>query len=191
MQIVNLGSPDTYYLIDRERKLCFLHHKTTLTPVDCARLPEARDLVAPTPTPTRPRYDSYAPPPAPAPVPAPAPAPAAAPAPAPAAAPGTPLAPAPTPQPLPAPEPAPALTPTPPPSTAGAPTPEELTRFEVAYFDIFCDRRDGADTAPRLRIEGQGLTVDRYGEIEAWWASDQKAWWTLTNKARRACGDSQ
>jgi len=187
MQIVDLGERDTYYLIDRTRRLCFLHHQSTVTEVDCGKIPEARDLAA---SPSGPRAT-----------------------PPPATTPergvtrryvheddegdehhsdhghddwndgeddwdqGQGGHPEPS-QPAPAPVDRGDVRP---------PTPDELTRFEVAYTEIFCDRRDGADVPPRSRIEGQRLSVERYGEIEEWWAGDQAAWWALVNKARRGC----
>ncbi len=160
VQIVKLSGPNTYYLIDRDRKLCFLHHDKTMTQVDCALIPEAKDLA------------SAAPAPAVAPTP---PAPAGPPTPA-----------------IPAAPPAPAdgdsdVSR----SNSGAPSTTEKARFQAAYIDIFCDRRSGANASPDTRIDEHGLTAQRYGEIEAWWAEDADAWWRLTNDARRTCAGSR
>lgn len=166
LQTIPLGDPKTYYLIDRNRGLCFLFHNDSMTEIDCAKIPEARDLVpAAAPAPAAPT------PPAPAP---PAPAP-----PAVRRGPGVPTPSTRNDGPPPA-RVAPVV-------PSGSPTPDELVRFEAAYIDIFCDRRGGATTPPKMRIEQQGLSVERYGDIEEWWASDQTAWWSLVNKARSAC----
>lgn len=100
-----------------------------------------------------------------------------------------------------APAPAPASTPTPsrvepaapPPAPAPAkvepatPTPDETTRFEAAFTDIFCDRKSRDETPPEARIRARGLSVERYEAIEGWWAGDENAWFALTSKAARSC----
>jgi len=140
---------DTYYLLDPVRKLCFLRHKDTMTSLDCARIPEARDFadepVAPVPLPAAPAEPKL-------------------------------------------PEPARvSRTPEPAPAKSGAPTADETARFEGAFVDIFCDRKGGDDVSPDQRITDRGLSVERYTALEGWWANDEKAWWTLTDKARKAC----
>jgi len=108
----------------------------------------------------------------------------------------SPSEPAPAPARLPEPEPAPARAPSrvivppapePAPSKGNGPTPDEIARFEGAFVDIFCDRKGGEDVAPEDRIQDRGLAVARYEELESWWAADEKAWWNLTDKARKAC----
>lgn len=108
----------------------------------------------------------------------------------------TPIEPARTPERIPAPEPvrqpsriapSPEPEPTPEPSRSGGPSPDEIARFEGAFVDIFCDRKGGEDVAPEDRIRDRGLSVERYEALESWWAADEKAWWNLTDKARKAC----
>lgn len=90
--------------------------------------------------------------------------------------------------------PAPAA-PTPPPGPSrvepapapATPTPDETTRFEAAFTDIFCDRKARDETAPEARIRARGLSVERYEAIEGWWAGDENAWFALTSKAARSC----
>lgn len=151
---------DTYYLLDASRRLCFLRHKDTMTLVDCTKIPEAQDFAR-----------------APAPEPAPAPrAPAPRepdPVPAPPARVSRPTEPV---EPEPSPEP-----------TEDGPSNDETARFEGAFIDIFCDRKSGEEVAPEQRIKDRGLAVDRYEQLETWYAGDEKAWWALTDKARKAC----
>ena len=71
--------------------------------------------------------------------------------------------------------------------TPATPTPDETTRFEAAFTDIFCDRKARSETPPEARIRGRGLSVERYEAIEGWWASDENAWFALTSKAARSC----
>ncbi|MFT7581712.1 MAG: hypothetical protein ACI9MR_003390 [Myxococcota bacterium] len=191
IMVIQLSGADAYYLLDRRRGLCFMHHRDTTTGVDCNRIPEAKGFIDGTPDPEatpgessveyeRSRYqgddgvvrrtapESDTPPVKPGP--------------------GSSV----TVTPLPAPDPRRSAQPTPAPAPKEAPeitvpSPQELTRFETAYFAIFCDRRTGGEVAPKTRIEAEGLSIERYTEIEGWWASDQEAWWQLTNKARRAC----
>lgn len=44
MKTIRLDA-DTYYLIDPVRKLCFLRHKESMTALDCAKIPEASELL--------------------------------------------------------------------------------------------------------------------------------------------------
>ena len=175
LQVVPLDRADSYYLIDRERGLCFFIHKESSAKFDCALIPEARDVVAPA---------------LPA-DPGPAPAPAAKPAPAAPADAGAAVvrrryvepAPADKASPPPAARPeAPA-----PPEAEGAPSADELSRFEDAYVEIACDRRKGSFTPPRDRISAAGLTPQRYSDIEEWLTSDERSWRLLANRAYREC----
>lgn len=68
-----------------------------------------------------------------------------------------------------------------------SPPAEELTRFEAAFTAIYCDRKSGVDTLPETRMREHGLTTARYEAIEAWWAGDENAWYTLTTRAAKAC----
>lgn len=167
VKIVRLDA-DSYYLIDPVRRLCFLRHKESMTAIDCAKIPEAGTERA---VPAAPREP--APPPAPEPSRLPEP------------------------DRMPEPSPAPANTPAPPdpldePAREGgprpsSPSPDELTRFEAAFIDIYCDRKNRDDTLPEARIREHGLTTVRYEAIEAWWAGDENAWYALTTKASKAC----
>lgn len=172
IKIVRLDA-DSYYLIDPVRRLCFLRHKESMTAVDCAKIPEAG-------TPDRAQPAT----PSPAPVRAPEPSRMPEPSPAPATAPTAP--PPPTPE-----APAPLDEPAPPGQDGGprapSPSPDELTRFEGAFIAIYCDRKNRDATLPEARIREQGLTTVRYEAIEAWWAGDENAWYTLTTKASKAC----
>ncbi|PKN57940.1 MAG: hypothetical protein CVU56_08545 [Deltaproteobacteria bacterium HGW-Deltaproteobacteria-14] len=159
LQVVPLDRADSYYLIDRERGLCFFIHKETSAKVDCAIIPEGRDVAQPTPAATpapksdegvRRRYVE--------------------PEPAPAAPPRRVTAPAPTPAPDP-----------------NGPTADELNRFESAYVEIACDRRQGSFTPPHARIDEAGLSQERYNAIEGWLTSDERAWRLLVNRAYREC----
>jgi hypothetical protein len=70
---------------------------------------------------------------------------------------------------------------------SGDPSPEELVKFEAAFADIYCDRKAQSEAPPEGRIAARGLSVPRYEAIETWWASDEKAWWTLTQRASANC----
>jgi len=167
LQVVPLDRADSYYLIDRERGLCFFIHKESSAKVDCSSIPEGRDVASPAPTPpaapavappvrddqgVRRRYLEPAPPAAPVPP----------------ARSSTTAAPAPA-------------------ADPDGPTGDELNRFEGAYTDIACDRRQGSFTPPRQRIEASGLTLERYTAIEGWLTSDERAWRLLVTRAYREC----
>lgn len=161
LQVVPLDRADTYYLIDRERGLCFFIHKETSAKVDCAIIPEGRDVAQPAPAVTpapksdegvRRRYVE--------------------PEPAPTAPPRRVTAPAPAPAPA---------------SDPNGPTADELNRFESAYVEIACDRRQGSFTPPHARIDEAGLSQERYNAIEGWLTADERAWRLLVNRAYREC----
>jgi len=68
-----------------------------------------------------------------------------------------------------------------------SPSPGELLRFESAFIAIYCDRKHRDDTPPETRITEHGLATVRYEAIEAWWAADANAWYTLTTRASKDC----
>lgn len=166
MQTIRLDD-DSYYLVDAARGVCFFRHKDVMAPVDCSKIPESGGEDAPAPerarAPTQPPRLSRPPAQPPALPPEPELEPEA--------------------------EPEPPTQPTTRPAQAPKlqASPDEMLRFERAYDAIFCDRKRGDTTAPDQRIRAQGLTTARYEAIEGWWADDENAWWTLTERARRAC----
>ena len=177
LQVVPLDRSDSYYLIDRDRGLCFFIHKETSAKIDCAIIPEGRDVVSPpTAVPAPPAV-------APAPPPPVVPPPAADPAqgvrrryvePAPAPAETSPVRRDAASAPRPA-------------SEDGAPTADELNRFEEAYIEISCDRRQGSFTSPHARIQAAGLSPERYTAVEGWLTSDERSWRLLVSRAYREC----
>lgn len=168
VEVVELGRADTYYLIDRERRMCFFIHKETSARVDCASIPEGRDV--------QPREGDEPPP---AIIPAPS-APSAPPAPPSEGVTRRYVEPTP-----PAPKPA---APQPQPASDDSPTADELARFEAAFGQIACDRRQESLVPPRTRVEAQGLTLARYSAIEAWATADERGWRMLVSRAYRECG---
>ncbi len=167
MQTIRLDD-DSYYLVDAARGVCFFRHKDVMAPVDCGKIPESGGEDAPAPerttrAPTQPPRLSR--PPIQPPALPPEPEPAAEPEPEPPTQPST----------------------RPPQAPKLQASPDEMLRFERAYDAIFCDRKRGDTTPPDQRIRAQGLTTARYEAIEGWWADDENAWWTLTERARRSC----
>jgi|GEM_PF-1673193 len=164
IKIVRLDA-DSYYLIDSLRKLCFLRHKESMTALDCAKIPEAGEVtrVPASPTPAR------------SPEPDRMPEPTRQPEQDRMPEPGRKTAP----------EPEPAKREEGPRTTS--PTPDEMVRFEGAFIDIYCDRKLRDETAPESRIRERGLSTVRYESIEAWWAADENAWYTLTTRASKSC----
>ncbi len=193
IRIVHTHRADAYYVIDPNRRLCFFHQGKAMSPVDCALLPEAQDLVrrpaaegpaeeprtasssrryeeASEDEPVEPEYaddDPVEPEPEPEPEPV-----------------GEvePETPAPPPAPVPIDKPKPAdLGPT--------PTDDERRRFTLAYIAVTCDGRKGGTVEPAKHIAEANLTLARYSQIEGWFASQDKAWRSLTLAARAACPD--
>ena len=67
------------------------------------------------------------------------------------------------------------------------PTPTELSRFREAYKAVYCARRQGAVTSPARIIAQFGITVSRYGQLEAWLSRNRAAWEALSRETRAAC----
>lgn len=144
---------NVYYIVDRERRLCFFHNGGAMATVDCASIPEARDLLGEEPAGEEP-------------------APAAPPEEAPAA------------QPLDSDDPPEAT------GLGATPSADEKRRFTLAYISIYCANASGDTTSPEEVIRTNGLTADRYSQIEGWMAGDKRVWRALTNAARNACPSS-
>ena len=163
-QIVRIKTdqPGTYYLIDVKRRLCFFQTKGAVATIDCAQIPEAKNLIGET-TSSAPAatmhpqphdgHDTASRPPDPA-----------------------------DDRSTEAPQPRAKS-----PDMGEAPSVDEKRRFTLAYIAIFCARASGDTTAPTQHIEREGLTVQRYSQIEGWMASDPRVWRALSSAARNAC----
>jgi hypothetical protein len=183
MFLVETDRPGAFYLVDPATRRCWFQEGGHSRGVDCARVPEAAQLLgeqraaletrAPAAEPTR--------------------RPLTARAPEPVVAPG---APAPRPEVverLPA---APRHVPAVKPDSAAprrdldlgpVPSAQEKRAFTLAYIAVYCDRREGGQADPASLIAAQGLSLQRYGEIEGWQASDPVAWRNLQAAAASAC----
>ena len=145
---VQTGRRGSYYIVDRERHLCFFRSKGAMAAVDCSQIPEAAELLGVHEEGTQ-QHE------------------------APAES-----------------EPAPASddqseqadT-----DLGERPSADEKRRFTMAYISLYCAQDAGHDDALEQHVTQQGLTLDRYSQIEGWLASDAKGWRTLTSAARNAC----
>lgn len=163
IRIVQTGEKGVYYIIDTERRLCFFRSGNAVAPVDCGALPEARELLG----------DEVA-------------EPERAPAEEPAE--DAPIRDESIVDSLPEADPDERdVKKLPPPDLGKAPSADEKRRFTLAYVSIFCAQREGAPIEPARAIEKEGLSMDRYAQIEGWMATDAKVWRALRAAAVASC----